>query len=60
MPTVHLPDYSDVATDQWYAPYAKYSYDNGLFPAPRLYPTKSTSRAEVAKVIYELHSLGKI
>jgi hypothetical protein len=57
---VFLPNYSDVATNQWYAAYAKYAYDNGLFPAPSLNPTNSTSRVEVAKVIYRLHTLGKI
>ncbi len=60
MPNVSLPNYSDVATNQWYAVYAKYSYDNKLFPAPSLYPTNSTLRIEVAKVIYQLHTLGKI
>ena len=59
-PTISLPNYSDVVANQWYTAYAKYAYDNVLFPGPRLYPMNYTMRSEVAKVLYQLHNLSKI
>jgi flagellar hook assembly protein FlgD len=60
MPANDQYSYGDVAINQWYTGYAKYSYDNSLFTGSKLYPTNFTTRAEVARVIYKLHQLGKI
>jgi len=60
MPGNDEPSYSDVALNGWFTGYAKYSYDHSLFTGSRLYPTNFTTRAEVARVIYKLHQLGKI
>lgn len=60
MPANTVASYSDVALNQWFTGYAKYSYDNGLFAAPNLFPTNFVLRVEVARVLYKLHNLGKI
>jgi flagellar hook assembly protein FlgD len=60
MPSINSTSYSDVATGLWYSGYAKYSKDKGLFTGNSLYPTNFVSREEVARVIYQLHNLGKI
>lgn len=60
MPSNSVTSYNDVAINQWFTGYAKYSYDNSLFTGSRLYPTNFTTREEVARVIYKLHQLGKI
>lgn len=52
--------YTDVSSGDWFNKYAKYSYDNSLFTGGKLYPTNFTTRREVARVIYKLHTLGKI
>ena len=60
MPGNDESSYNDVVLNQWFTGYAKYSYDHSLFTGSKLYPTNFTTRAEVAKVIYKLHQLGKI
>lgn len=60
MPGLNSTSYNDVEAGQWFSGYAKYSYDNDLFTGANLYPSQYTKRSEVADVIYELHTLGKI
>jgi hypothetical protein len=60
MPDTSSTSYNDVEAGQWYSGYAKYSYDNSLFTGNSLYPTRFTTRIEVAEVLYKLHSLGKL
>ncbi|MBU0667888.1 S-layer homology domain-containing protein, partial [Patescibacteria group bacterium] len=60
MPDISSTSYADVETGQWYSGYAKYAKDNGLFTSTNLYPDNFISRGEVARVIFELHDLGKI
>lgn len=60
MPANNLSSYADVALNQWFTGYARYSKDNNLFIGGNLYPTSSTTRREVAEVIYKLHQAGKI
>jgi len=52
--------YLDTEVGAWYSGYAKYSQDNGLFEGTNLLPEKSTTRREVAKIIYKLQKAGKI
>jgi|GEM_PF-2791172 len=60
MPANDQSSYSDVAVNQWYSGYAKYSYDHSLFTGSKLYPTNFTTRVEVARILYKLHNLGKV
>jgi len=60
MPANTVASYNDVALNQWFTGYAKYSYDNTLFAQPNLLPTNFVLREEVARVIYKLNQLGKI
>ncbi len=60
MPSNSESSYDDVAVNQWFSGYAKYAFDNNLFAKPNLFPTNFMIRAEVARVLYKLHQLGKI
>ena len=52
--------YTDVSSGDWFNKYAKFSYDNSLFAGTKLNPTNFTTRREVARVIFKIHTLGKI
>lgn len=60
MPANSVSSYADVPVNQWYTGYAKYSFDHSLFSGNSLYPNNVVTRVEVAKVLYQLHNLGKI
>lgn len=60
MPANNASSYLDVALNQWFTGFAKYSYDHSLFSGPNLYPLNVITRVEVARVLYQLHNLGKI
>lgn len=60
MPALSSTSYLDVESGQWFSGYAKFSKDNSLFLGLNLFPTRETTRAEVADVIYKLHQEGKI
>jgi uncharacterized protein YuzB (UPF0349 family) len=60
MPSNDSSSYSDVATGQWFSGYAKYAKDNLLFVGSNLMPEQAATREEVAKILYRLHTLGKI
>lgn len=60
MPGNDVASYNDVATGQWFTRYAKYAYDHLLFNLPNLFPTNFMIRAEVARVLFKLHQLGKV
>ncbi len=60
MPANNTSSYLDVALNQWFTGFAKYSYDHSLFSGPNLYPLNVVTRVEVARVLYQLHNLGKI
>lgn len=60
MPGDDMPSYNDVELNQWYTGYARYSKDHDLFSGTNLFPTASTTRREVAQVIYKLYLQGKI
>lgn len=60
MPGNDMPSYNDVDLSQWYTGYARYSKDHDLFSGSNLFPTASTTRREVAQVIYKLNLQGKI
>lgn len=60
MPSNSIPSFSDVEINQWFSGYARYALDNDLFSGSKLYPTASTTRREVAEIIYKLHQAGKV
>lgn len=60
MPSENSSSYSDVASGQWFSGYAKYAKDNLLFVGSNLMPTQAATREEVAKILFRLHTLGKI
>ncbi len=60
MPNDDIASYNDVELNQWFTGYARYAKNNDLFSGNNLYPTSSTTRREVAEIIYKLHLLGKI
>jgi hypothetical protein len=52
--------YNDVDPNEWFGPYAKFSQVNSLFEGPDLYPSRFTTRREVADIILKLQALGKL
>ncbi len=47
--------YSDVVQTEWYAPYARYAFNNRLFDGARLNPGQMMNRAEVAEMVYRFY-----
>lgn len=60
MPPLSSTSYADVAADQWFSGFARFSLDNDLFPGLNLFPEKGTTRVEVADAIFKLHEAGKV
>lgn len=52
-------NYAD-ANNQWFSEYARFAFENGLFPGSDLEPNDSVTRREVARVLYRLKTLAKI
>ena len=60
MPSNFESSYSDVMVGQWYAGFAKYAYENGIFPGKKLYLDKTVTRREVARAFFHLNELKKL
>jgi len=60
MPALSSASYDDTLPNQWFSGYAKFSMDNSLFTGSNLFPSSTTTRLEVAEVIFKLHGLGKL
>ncbi|GEM_PF-2947263 len=52
--------YLDVDRTQWFSRFAAYAFLKNLFPGTYLHPAQYMTRVEVAKIIYQLHTMGKI
>lgn len=52
--------YTDVSVNDWFSAYARFSFNNNLYPGDTLFPEKSVTRREAAVILFKLHQLGKI
>lgn len=59
IPGIYNTSYTGVPSGQWFSGYAKYAYDNNLFP-DGFNLGKPLTRVQVAKLFYQFGQIGKI